>query len=176
MADEQPTTEQAAAEVPAPVAESGDQPAEAPKGASLKAELEKILAADAMIVDHPKIDAEKTVGDVWDLMEEKQLDCLPIIEDETRVVRVITRNNLEIMKSVFFDAQGLEERQARIMCLPLNVVNQGQELKTIKTSENLAIALDLMCKNKIHSLPVIDDAGLFKGMLTSHGIFAKLVS
>lgn len=143
-------------------------------GPSVKAELEKVTVADAMVKDYPRLNAEKTVGDAWDLMEENQVDALPITEDD-RVTRVITRNNIEIMKSIFFDAPGMEERQSRIMCIPLNTVNQGQELQTIKSTETLDKALALMVEKRIHSLPALDDAGAYQGMLTSHGIFTRLL-
>lgn len=176
MSDEPATSETPPVDAATPAEGVAAPVADAAKGLSPKAEFEKIPVAEVMDRDCPKIEIEKTVGDLWDLMEEKQLDVLPIVEDEKRVVRMVTRNNIEIMKSVFFDAPGMEERRSRLMCLPLNVVNQGQELKSIKASETLDKALDLMIKNKIHSLPVVDDAGLLQGLLTSHGIFAKLLS
>lgn len=167
MAEEQPNSEAPATDAATPAAEPGGA------GPALKAELEKLLVSDFQDADHPRLDSEKTVGDAWDLMEEKRLDCLPIVDDD-RVSRVITRNNIETMKSVFFDAPGQQERQARILCMPLNVVNQGQELKTIKESESLDKALELLVQNRIHCLPVVDDAGVFKGMLTTHDILLKL--
>lgn len=172
MAEEQPNNEAPATDAVA--AEAAEAvPADEGAKSSLKTELEKFLVSDFCDVDHPRLDSEKTVGDAWDLMEEKQLDCLPIVDDD-RVSRVVTRNNIETMKSVFFDAPGQQERQVRILCMPLNVVNQAQELKTIKESETLAKALELLVQNRIHSLPVVDDAGVFKGMLTTHAILSKL--
>jgi predicted transcriptional regulator len=69
-----------------------------------------------MMTNYPTIDIHKTLKEAYHLMMENKVDALPLIENN-KVARVITRNNLEIIRSVFFDAPGQEERNKKILNL-----------------------------------------------------------
>lgn len=136
-------------------------------GAAAGPSLGAMPAAKAMIADYPVIDVDDTVGDAYELMEKKDVDCLPVIDEEGRVIRVVTKNNIEIMKSVFFNVPGVEERSARVMCVPLAMVNRTQELVSVGPEDTLAQAARLMVTHRIHAIPVVEDDGAFAGMITA---------
>lgn len=132
----------------------------------IEGSLDKTPAERIMITDYPSIDVEKTIGDAYDLMDEKGVDVLPIVEDEGKVLRVLTKNNIEIMKSVFFDAPGMEERRSRIMCIPLSVVNRNQELIFARPNDSLTKVLRTMIKHQFQALPILEADKEFLGMIT----------
>ncbi len=127
---------------------------------------DQIPAEEIMTKDFPVIGIEKSVGDAYDLLVESKVDCLPIIQDG-KTVRMLTRNNLEIMRSIFFDAPGLEDRQARVMCLALSNLNQTQKLISALPKDTLKSVAELMTQNNIHSIPILNENSEFQGMITS---------
>lgn len=137
--------------------------------------LEQVLAESVMNKNHPFIGVEKTVGDAYDMMVANKVESLPVIE-EGRVVRVVTLNNVEIMRSVFFEAPGLVERQARVMCVSLKLVNKTQKLVSAKAADNLKQVIGKMADMEVDSVPVVGDAGEFLGMITSRQILALMAS
>lgn len=137
--------------------------------------LEQVLAENVMNKNHPFIGVEKTVGDAYDMMVANKVESLPVIE-EGRVVRVVTLNNVEIMRSVFFEAPGLVERQARVMCVSLKLVNKTQKLVSAKAADNLKQVIGKMADMGVDSVPVVGDAGEFLGMITARQILALMAA
>lgn len=126
-----------------------------------------MTAAQGMLTDYPVIDINQTIGDAYELMERRGVESLPISDDDGRIIRIVTKNNIEIMKSVFFNMPGVEERAARVMCLPLTVVNKNQELVSARPEDSLGHVARLMATNGVHSVPIIEEDGQFVGMVTS---------
>lgn len=142
-------------------------------GANFAGGLDAISAEQAMIKPYPVIQIGKSVGDALDLMEDSKLDCLPVIEDG-KVVRMISKNNIEIIRSVFFDAPGQEERVSRLMCIGLSEVNKNQKLVSAQPSTNLKMIAKQMVKHNINSVPVVSETGEFEGLVTVHRIMEML--
>lgn len=145
-----------------------------PVGQAVAAALEVSTCEQWMDKAHPVIDVGKSIGDAYDVMEARSIECLPIVK-EGKVVKMITKNNVEIMRSVFSDVPGFEERLSRIMCLPLGEINPGQKLLTAKSSDPVLEVIKLMAKNKIHSVPVLTSEGELAGMITANGIFRSVI-
>lgn len=144
-------------------------------GGLIDGSLEKTPAERIMITDYPLIDVDKTVGDAWDMMVENEVEALPVVEDETKVLRMITKNNIEIMKSVFFDAPGMDERRARVMCVPLTFVNKNQDLWSAKPTDSVAKVVRLMIDHKISSIPILDSERNFLGHISLSHVLDLLV-
>ena len=143
-------------------------------GADLAKALDKMPAESIMDKTHPTMDIKQSIGDAYDLMEEKKVDTLPLTEDG-KVVRVVTKNNIEIIRSIFFDAPGQEERISRLMCLPLAEVNRDQKLVLAKPQDSVKSIVQSLVKFNITSVPVVNEAGELAGMVTSNRVL-ELVS
>ncbi len=142
-------------------------------GFNMGAGLDKITAEQVMIPDYPSMEIKNTVGDAYDLMDEQKLAALALTE-EGKVVRMVTKNNLEVIRSVFFDAPGQEERISRLMCIPLKEVNTGQKLVKVKLSDNLKDVVAALLKSNVQSLPVVNETDEFAGMITLHHLIKKM--
>lgn len=151
-------------------------PVPAGGGASISlGDFESVVASQVMISNFPSIHMKESIGEALDLMNAKGVDCLPVIEDD-RVVRIVTKNNAEIIRSVFFDAPGQEERISRLMSLPLNGINEDQELISTLPDTPLQEVLDLMVQNKISYIPVLTEEQALEGVITAHSVLAMLAS
>lgn len=148
---------------------------EGDEGGLIGGSFEKTPVTNIMVTDFPTIDIEQTVGDAYDIMVEKELEYLPVVNDEGKVLRMVSKNNIEILKSVFFDAPGMEERQARVMCIPLSMVNKNQELFYVTPDDMADLALKMMVMYRIHAIPVLNEERVMQGMLTSLQCMGLLV-
>lgn len=161
MAETETSTTAPAPETSEPQAES------APEAFGLvDGKLEATPASRVLSRDYPTVDPEKSVGDAYDLMREQNVSSLPLVDEAGRVLRVITKRDIDVMQSVFIDLPGMEERKARIMCIPLSLVNQGQTLVTAKDTDRLDAVARLLIDKTLCSVPVVNADGHYKGMLT----------
>lgn len=140
----------------------------------LTSDLDAVTVQQLMILDYPTIQAEKTLKEAHQLMMDKQVDSIPLIQNG-RVVRVITKNNLEIIKSVFFDAPGQEERNRKIMQFPLLRVSPDQKLAYAKPQDLVPDAVKKMHTFHLHTLPVLGENSEFLGMLFSLDLLRKIL-
>ncbi|MBF0104112.1 MAG: CBS domain-containing protein [Deltaproteobacteria bacterium] len=138
-----------------------------------KEDIDSMTARQVMEKRYPTIDASKQISDAYELMTELGLEYLPVVQDQ-RVVRVLTKNSIETIRSAHFDAPGQDQRVARLMCLPLSIVNNNQELITAKADDPVRKVMRVMSENKINSVPVVKDNGEIEGMITTHKIL-KLI-
>lgn len=137
--------------------------------AKAKANPENVTARDIMDTKYPTIDISKQIGDAHRVMSERHLDCLPVVRDQ-KVIRMVTFNNLEVIRSPHFDAVGQSDRMARMMCLPLSSVNQNQKLISVRAEDPIKNVIPVLVENKISSLPVLKEGGEMLGMITTHMI------
>lgn len=139
-----------------------------------KSQQEPKTAADVMTAEYPTIDLYKTVGDAYEVMNAHDVDTLPITDDGT-VVRMISKNNIEIIRSIFFDAPGQEVRIARLMGLSLSEINPDQNLIFVKPKDSVSSLCEKLIENKISSLPVLDEEKNLLGVVTSLNLLKLLM-
>ncbi len=139
----------------------------------LTKELDPLKVENVMMRDYPVIEVGKSIKDAYQLMLDKKIDAVPLLQ-QGKVIRMITRNNLEIIRSVFFDAPGQEERNRKILSWPLVRVSPGQKLVSLSPSDLLIDAMRKMYTLHIHSLPIVDMENKFLGMLTTFDLLKKI--
>lgn len=140
----------------------------------MKSQSGSLAAADVMTQGHPSIDLYKTVGDAYDIMNAQDVDTLPITDDGV-VVRMISKNNIEIIRSIFFDAPGQEVRIARLMGLSLSEINPDQVLISARFSDAVSTLSEKLVENKISSLPILGDDNSLLGVVTSLNLLKLLM-
>ncbi len=121
-------------------------------------EVDKVKRSESgMIMNPVTLTADKTVGDVLDLMTKFSVSGIPIVE-EGRLVGILTNRDLRFQP------------------------NRGLKVADVMTSTNLITAplgttLEeaevILQKHKIEKLPVVDKSGKLKGLITFKDIQKK---
>ena len=108
-------------------------------------------AENGMISNPVSIKRGKTVGDALALMAEYKIGGIPVVDDENRLVGIVTNRDL---------------RFQRDMDLLVDDVMTKENLITTKQSTNLESAAEILQQYKIEKLPVVDPNNKLIGLIT----------
>ena len=107
-------------------------------------------AENGMIYDPITITKERTVGDALALMKENKIGGIPVVDDKMMLVGIVTNRDLRFQKDM---TRRIEE------------VMTSENLVTI-TDPNREDVADVLLRNKIEKLPVVDAEGHLVGLIT----------
>ncbi len=123
------------------------------------AEVRKVKRAESgMIQDPVTLKKDATVGDAQNTMREYSIGGIPIINDNSKLIGIVTNRDLRF-----------EKNYKR----PLSEVMTSGNLVTVSKGTSLKDAEIILQKNKIEKLPVVDPDGKLLGLITFRDI-AKL--
>ncbi|MDY4810822.1 MAG: IMP dehydrogenase [Muribaculaceae bacterium] len=108
-------------------------------------------AENGMIYDPVTILRGSTVADALKMMEEYHIGGIPVVDDERRLVGIVTNRDL---------------RFERDLSRKIDEVMTSKNLVTTDQSTNLEEAADILQKHKIEKLPVVDKDGRLIGLVT----------
>lgn len=107
-------------------------------------------AENGMIYDPITITKERTVGDALALMKENKIGGIPVVDDKMMLVGIVTNRDLRFQKDM---SRRIEE------------VMTSEKLVTINDPNREDVA-DVLLRNKIEKLPVVDAEGHLVGLIT----------
>jgi IMP dehydrogenase len=118
------------------------------------AEVDKVKRSQSgMIVEPITLRPSASVGEAERIMSHYHISGVPITEPDGRLVGILTNRDVR-----FIDPSDYEERVTQFMTpLPLVTAPVGIELEEAKR---------LLQKHRIEKLPLVDEAGILKGLLT----------
>ncbi len=123
--------------------------------AAQAAQVRKVKRAESgMIYDPVTISKEETVGDALRLMKENHIGGIPVVDKEMKLIGIVTNRDLRFQTD---------------MSLPIAEVMTCEKLVTT-TNPNLQEASQILLKNKIEKLPVVDDNNRLVGLITYRDI------
>ena len=108
-------------------------------------------AENGMIYDPITIPLGSTVAQALDIMAEYHIGGIPVVDDEKRLVGIVTNRDLRF-----------ERRLDR----PVDEVMSKDNLVTTHQQTDLMSAADILQKNKIEKLPVVDKDNRLVGLIT----------
>ncbi len=115
----------------------------------------KVKRSGSVMIENPYfIGPEKTVNDAISYMGEKGVHGLLVMDSESKLVGILTR------RDVAFESESNQ--------LVKDVMTK--DVITAKSGINLDEAKHILHKHRIEKLPLIDDSGLVKGLITSKDI------
>lgn len=109
-------------------------------------------AENGMISNPVSIKRDKTVGDALDLMAEYKIGGIPVVDDENRLVGIVTNRDLRFQR----DMNRLLE----------DGIMTTDNLITTDQSTDLEAAADILQNHKIEKLPVVDANNKLIGLIT----------
>jgi IMP dehydrogenase len=121
-------------------------------------EVDKVKRSESgMIMNPVTLTADKTVGDVLDLMAKFSVSGIPIVENE-KLVGILTNRDLRFQPN---------------RNLKVADVMTKENLVTARVGTTLEEAEAILQKHKIEKLPVVDKTGKLKGLITFKDIQKK---
>jgi len=120
------------------------------------AEVRKVKRAESgMIQDPVTLKKDATVGDAQNTMREYSIGGIPIINDNSKLIGIVTNRDLRF-----------EKNYKR----PLSEVMTTGNLVTVSKGTSLKDAEIILQENKIEKLPVVDEHGKLLGLITFRDI------
>ncbi len=108
-------------------------------------------AENGMIYDPVTIFKENTVGDALNLMKENKIGGIPVIDAQRKLIGIVTNRDLRFQRDM-----------SRLIG---EVMTPGDRLITTHKTD-LGHASDMLQRNKIEKLPVVNDEGVLVGLIT----------
>ena len=108
-------------------------------------------AENGMIYDPVTIPLGSTVAQALDIMAEYHIGGIPVVDDDKRLVGIVTNRDLRF-----------ERRLDR----PVDEIMSKDNLVTTHQQTDLMAAADILQKNKIEKLPVVDKDNHLVGLIT----------
>jgi acetoin utilization protein AcuB len=101
--------------------------------------------------------------EAFDIMREKDLHHIPVVNEDNSVVGILTRRDLQISAQHFREAP---VEVSEVMHSPVVTISPGQLLSE---------AAKQMMNNRIGGLPVLDTNGQMVGILTETDLLRALI-
>ncbi len=112
-----------------------------------------------VIIDPIYVYPEATLAEANALMEEFKISGVPVIDAHNKLLGILTNRDMRFQKD-------MSRRADEVMTkMPLITAKKGISLDE---------AADIMHKNKIEKLPIIDDDGFLKGLVTIKDIKKRI--
>ncbi len=118
-------------------------------------EVLKVKRSGSVMIENPySIHQEKTVQDAIDHAEDKEVSGLLVVDSDSKLVGIVTDRDL------------LFETDSKTLLKDI----MTKDIVTAKPGVNLDDAKSILHKHKIEKLPIVDESGLVKGLITSKDI------
>lgn len=116
------------------------------------AEVRKVKRSESgMIQDPVTLHESATVGDAFAIMQEHKIGGIPVIDTDKKLVGIVTNRDLRFQKD---------------MTIPINQLMTKDNLVVAPEGTTLIQAEEILQNHKIEKLPVVDDNGFLKGLIT----------
>lgn len=123
-------------------------------------ELEKVKRSESgMIVDPVTLSPDHYISEALELMQKYRISGVPIVTSGNRLVGILTNRDLRFEKNL--------NREVK-------EVMTSKSLITAKLGISLEAAQEILQYHRIEKLPVIDDEGVLKGLITVKDIEKKI--
>ncbi len=122
-------------------------------------EVDRVKRSESgMILDPITLTSHGSLQDAHDLMARFSISGVPIVEDDGRLVGIITNRDLQ------FETD---------LTRPISAVMTSENLVTVPVGTTLDEAQVILHEHRIEKLPVVDGAGHLRGLITVKDIFKR---
>ncbi len=115
-------------------------------------EVDKVKRSENGVIVNPfSLSEDHYVYDADNLMGKYKISGVPIVDAAGKLVGIITNRDLRFLTD---------------FNLPIREVMTKENLVTAPVGTTLAQAQEILCKHKIEKLPIVDDNGILRGLIT----------
>ncbi|HEX9016547.1 MAG TPA: IMP dehydrogenase [Chloroflexota bacterium] len=123
-------------------------------------EVDRVKRSESgMIVAPVTLRPENSLADAWRIMEQYHISGVPIVDEQTHLVGILTNRDIRF-------ENGGEQRIADLMT--------SKGLVTAPVGTTLEDAKEILHRHKIEKLPIVDEHGVLKGLITVKDIQKKM--
>ncbi len=123
------------------------------------AQVDRVKRSESgMIMDPITLTLEGTLRDAQNLMHQFSISGVPIVEENGHLAGIITNRDLQF---------------ETVLDRPIREVMTHEELVTAPEGTSLEEAEKILHRHKIEKLPVVDDKGFLRGLITVKDIFKR---
>ena len=117
-------------------------------------EILKVKRSGSIMIENPySISADKSVSDALEYAEDKEVSGLLVVDSDLKLIGIVTERDLLFAKKT--------GKISDIMT---------KDVVTAKLGVTLDESKELLHKHRIEKLPIVDDTGVIKGLITSKDI------
>lgn len=117
-------------------------------------EVLKVKRSGSVMIENPySISSEKSIKDALEYAEDKDISGLLVVDSNSKLVGIVTERDLLFAKS----AGTISDVMTK-------------DVVTAKPGVTLDEAKEILHKHRIEKLPIVDDSGIIKGLITSKDI------
>ncbi len=121
------------------------------------AEVTKVKRSEGILIEDPiTISPERTVGEAVDLIRKHDIGGIVVVDDERRVLGLVTRRDINFE----------EKMRAKVR----EVMTPAKDLITAPKGVTMEKAQELLRRNKIEKLPILERDGRLVGLITAKDI------
>lgn len=122
-------------------------------------EVDRVKRSESGMIMNPiTLNPEATLGDAHALMSRFSISGVPIVEDDGRLVGIVTNRDLQFELN-------LDQ--------PIRAVMTSADLVTVPVGTTLDEAEVILHRHRIEKLPVVDASGTLKGLITVKDIYKR---
>ena len=117
-------------------------------------EVLKVKRSGSVMIENPySISSDKSIQDALDYAEDKNISGLLVVDSNSKLIGIVTERDL-------------------LFANPNNSINDimTKDVVTAKIGVTLEESKEILHKHRIEKLPIIDDSGIIKGLITSKDI------
>jgi IMP dehydrogenase len=123
-------------------------------------EIKKVKKSESgIIIDPIYVNPDATLGDADALMAEYKISGVPVVDGHNKLLGILTNRDMRFEKDM--------KKSVSDVMTPMPLV-------TADAGISLDDAADVMHKHKIEKLPIIDDKGFLKGLITIKDIKKRI--
>jgi len=126
---------------------------------SIKEEVNEVLKvkrSGSVMIENPySINPEQTIQNAFSILNEKQVSGLLVVDSNSKLVGILTE------RDVLFEPPNCSKLVQDLMTKDVVSTKQGTDLEEAK---------EILKKNRIEKLPIVDDNNLVKGLITCQDI------
>lgn len=122
-------------------------------------EVDKVKRSESGMIRNPiTLSIDKTIGDALDLMKKYRISGIPVVDEKEKLVGILTNRDLRFEPNRKLKVKDLMTKE---------------NLITAPLGTNLEKAEKILQKYKIEKLPVVNNYGILKGLITFKDIQKK---
>lgn len=123
-------------------------------------QIKKVKKSESgIIIDPIYVHPDATLAEAEELMSEFKISGVPVVDGHNKLLGILTNRDMRFEKDL--------KKLASAVMTPMPLV-------TAKAGITLEEAEQIMHKNKIEKLPIIDDSGFLKGLITIKDIKKRI--
>ena len=124
-------------------------------------EVEKVKKAESGMITEPiTIKAHQTVKEALEIMATYKISGVPVVDEENKLIGILTNRDLRFIHKKDYNK-------------PVEKFMTKAPLITAKEGISLDEAVDILQKHKVEKLPVVDEEGHLKGLITIKDIVKR---